>query len=1106
MLVEIRLLGHVGIGNGDGTFASPARTAVLCLLAVFATEVGKPVGETALMDWVWRDDGLDEPARGTLRRNVEWVRDAIEEAGGNREWLVYDHRSRCWTLQISRSVVDYYRFADEVDGAHQHPDPDRLQRALGMWRGPALSNVNRRWADTVRNRYDIHRRAAQKALFIQLLNARRHDDVISLLGPFEDDIVHDEQLLLLGARALALTGRHAQIGRWAARIAARARDELGAGRSTSAHAFLQQLIANPPGHSLPAARSGGSPAQSGATPAPNNLPRDIPDFTGRERELNELITAVERVARDGVTAITIHAINGMPGVGKTALGTHVAHALAPRFPDGQLFLDLYGHTPGQKPRTPSDALHSLLLDLGVSPHVLGNHKTVDDRARLWRTLVANRKLLLVFDDAATHDQVTPLLPGAPESLVLITSRNQLPELDGVHHLTLAVLPLDEASQMLLRLAHRAPDPNEADEVTRVVELCGRLPLAIAITASQLRAHPTWSVRHIADLLAAQLAHADDKLDELDFGGRSVKASFDMSFRDLPSEQREMFTLLGLHYGPEIDAHAAAAMSDTTPARARRTLDALHSRHLVQETSAGRYRLHDLLRAYAQTHAVHLDPDHRRRVTTRLLDYYLHTAHTAIGHLPSRKAPSTHISLTVPAYPSSITDADHAMDWLGTELPTLVTTIENAHSTHPVHVIHLSATLHPYFRTAGHWHHAHTIHHAARIAAIQTKDSHAQATALNDLGYVYWRRGDLDAAVDAHTEALELFVRGDNFAGQATAFNNLGRVHLLRGDLDAAVEAQTQARDLFSRSDDLEGQATVLNNLGWVHLRRGDLDSAVDAQTHALELFVLSDNLAGQGNALNSLGRVYLLRGDVDAAVDAQMRALELSTRSGDLLGQGAALNNLGRAYLRRGDVDAAVDAQMRALELSTRSGDLLGQGAALNDLGRAYLRRGDVDAAVDVHMRALELSTRSEYLLGQANAHLGMGVAHRRQHDPVTAVTHLVQALHLFDRAEDSDGQAETHNALGSLALDHPEAGDAHYHYTTALALARSCGSRLHQANALVGQAEYLHRSGNTREAVFLVHQALTIHRSIKAPEVAHTVQLLNNLDSEQSGNPDDIV
>ncbi|QXV57356.1 tetratricopeptide repeat protein [Amycolatopsis sp. TNS106] len=1037
--VEIQLLGPVGIRAGDGKVDVPSQSAVVRLLAVLALEAGKPVRASTLVDQVWLDDGRAEPGRGTLRRNIDHLRDDLVAAGGSRDWLTWDQAARTWTLTVKPDAVDYHRFYDEITLACNDADWERLRQALATRHGTVLANVHNGWADDARRKLRQHRQTAAKLLFTHLLNARRHDDLIALLGPCEDDIVYDENLLLLGAEALAAAGRHAEVDAWAARLDKRNHDEGGVGRSITTHASLQKLIADPPG-----------PATRSVAPEALALPRDIADFTGREPELATLLGAVENAADTGATTIAIHAIDGMPGVGKTALAIHAAHRLALRFPQGQMLLPLHGHAPGQKPATPFDALHSLLTALGVHAEVLSAHKSVDQRARLWRSQMSDRRMLVILDDAATHDQVEPLLPGTPGSLVIITSRNRLPELDDVHPVSLDIVNPEEGAVMLLRRARRTTGTTNAEQVARVVELCGYLPIAIAVAASQLRTHPAWSVRYLAD----QLADAYDRLDELQAGERSVRAVFDTSVQDLPADQRELFTLLGEHHGPDIAPHATAALADTTPARARHLLRALHTRNLVQETGPDRYRLHDLLRIYAHTRASDIDPQQRHDATTRTLDYYLHTAHTATSFLPmySRRLPITPVA---PLYPRPITTPADAMAWLNIELPALATAIHHTQNTHPTHTLQLSTTLHSYFRTAGQWNHAHTIHQTAITVATRNNDPYIQGTALSELGAVYRRRGDLDAAEDAQTRALQLYTESGSLLGQGNALSELGRVYRLRGDLDAAE----------------------------------------DAQTRALQLCIDSGDLVGQGDALTDLGQVYRRRGDLDAAENAQTRALQLYTESGSLLGQGGAFNELGRVYRLRGDLDAAEDAQTRALQLYTESGSLLGQGNALNDLGAVYRLFGNLVAAEDAYARALQLYTDSGDLVWQANAHLATGIIQHLKHEYDLAATHITRALGLFTRVAAIDGQAESHNALGELALDHPNAGDPHTHFTTALALARKCGTKLHEGNALAGQAKCLDRAGDTSQAVALLKQALAIHREIHAPEAADTEALLRALD-----------
>ncbi|MGW4116929.1 AfsR/SARP family transcriptional regulator, partial [Actinosynnema sp. NPDC004786] len=758
--MEIRLLGSVEIGNHERVFHL-SRRGERCLLAVLALDLGRPVTKTTLAERIWDDNEARDRKQDTLPTYVSHVRTALIAAGAPKDCLRADRAARGYVLDVDPDLVDYHRFAAETRAARDHADHERLRRALDLWRGPALSGLESHWADLRRQHLDIEYRGALETLLTAYLQADDHDEMLRILPWLDQRTTPDERLVMLGAEAFARTGRHTEIHAWATGMERRMREIHDIGLSDRAVARLHGLIAGPP----PAESV---PDLSGSPSAMFSLRRDIPDFTGRDDELRVLLDAVEAAADGRTRAIAIHAVDGMPGVGKTAFSVHAAHRVAHRFPDGRLFLDLHGHDPVREPRTPLDALDSLLTATGIDPKVIP--RDLDDRASLWRTRVAGKRILLVLDDAATHDQVRPLLPGTPGSLVLITSRTRLAALDGVRPLTLDTLPSDDAVRMLLALAGRRADDEDPVELRRLVELCGHLPLAIALIAGQLRSHRTHTARHTAD----RLAHTQDRLADLHSGDRSVRAAFDTSYRDLPDDQRELFRLLGVHNGPDIDIHAAAALHDTTPDQARHRLEALHTAHLLQETSPGRYRLHDLLRVYAHNHAADLDRRHRQDATTRVLDHYLHTAHTAAQHLPTYRTPVTPITPTAPRHPYPITDAEQARTWLTTELPTLAATIHHAaHHTHHTHAINLATTLDAFLFAHGHWEQAHTLHQTALHAATHTGDRLGQANALNNLGTVQRARGELGVAEATSTRALDLFTDLGDRRGQAIALNNLG---------------------------------------------------------------------------------------------------------------------------------------------------------------------------------------------------------------------------------------------------------------------------------------------------------------------------------------------
>ena len=534
--------------------------------------------------------------------------------------------------------------------------------------------------------------------------------------------------LQYGARQQAFRGRLAGSGVTTATVTSPGELET---------ALLQALTAL----RRPESRSAGSLSFAAA----RALPRDIGAFTGRQAELDQLTgTLTDTAANGGV--VGIHAIGGMAGVGKTAFAVHAAHQLADRFPAGQIFLPLHGHTPGQRPVDPADALASLLLTAGLaSPQIPPG---LEARAARWRDLVAGRKILLVLDDAASHEQVRPLLPGTAGSLVLVTSRRHLTALEDATAISLDTLPPDQAAVLLVRLAAR-PGLSPADPaVAELTGLCGFLPLAIGMVARQLHHHPAWSLGS----RAAELAAAVDRLELMTTENVSVAAAFNLSYEDLGEDQQRLFRRLGLHPGADIDAYAAAALDGTDLAAARRGLEALYDQYLLTEPAQGRYRLHDLIREHARALADRLDADgDRDQATARLLDYYQHTAARADALIARRPRPGpAPADGAIPAAVPALADREQALAWARTERATLLACLDHATRTgQHARVIALTAGLAGLLRQDGPWAEAVIRHTAAIQAARQLGDRLGQAGALNDLGNVRRLTGDNPAAVQDH---------------------------------------------------------------------------------------------------------------------------------------------------------------------------------------------------------------------------------------------------------------------------------------------------------------------------------------------------------------------
>jgi tetratricopeptide (TPR) repeat protein/transcriptional regulator with XRE-family HTH domain len=769
------------------------------------------------------------------------------------------------------------------------------------------------------------------------------------------------------------------------------------------------------------------------------LPRDIASFTGRQRELAELVEA----AADAGGVVGIHAIGGMAGVGKTAFAVHAAHRLADRFPGGQIFLPLHGHTPGQQPVDPADALASLLLTAGVPPAQIP--PGLEARIALWRDRLAEKQLLLVLDDAASSEQVRPLLPGAGGSLVLVTSRRHLSALEDATAVSLDTLPPGEAAGLLVRLASRSglsPDDPAAAEITA---LCGYLPLAIGMVARQLHHHPAWTTAG----RAAELAAARDRLELMTTENLSVAAAFNLSYADLTPGQQRLFRRLGLHPGTDIDAYAAAALDGTDLAAARRGLEALYDQYLLTESAQGRYRLHDLIREHARALADHLDPDRDRDgATTRLLDYYQHAAaraNTLIARQPHTSPAPAEADAVVPAVIPDLADSEQALAWARTERASLLACLDYATRTgQHARVIALTAGLAGLLRSDGPWADAITRHTAAIQAAGHLGDRLGQAHALTGLGDMRRLTGDYPAAVQALEQALGIYRDLGDRLGQARALHGLGDVRRPTGDYPAAVQALEQALGIYRDLGDRLGQANALNGLGVIRLTTGDYPTAARVLEQALGIYRDLGDQHGQANVLNNLGNVRQVTGDFPAAAQALEQALGIYRDLGTRLGQANALLSLGEVWRLIGDYPAAAQVLEQALDIYRDLGTRLGQAAALGSLGEVRRATGDYPAAAQA----------------------------------------LDQALGIFRDLGIRSDEATALNERGTLYRLSGDVTQAEECHQQALDLARAIASPWNEAYALAGLGRCALAAGHATQAEELLRQALEIFQRIGAAEV----------------------
>jgi tetratricopeptide (TPR) repeat protein len=690
------------------------------------------------------------------------------------------------------------------------------------------------------------------------------------------------------------------------------------------------------------------PEQAARPSAPRQLPAAVRLFTGRQTELDELARLPgESDAFTGT--VVISAIDGMAGIGKTALAVHAAHRLAERFPDGQLFIDLHGYTKGYPPRSPDEALEAFLRALGVPAQEMP--EDTDQRAALYRQRLADTRTLILLDNAVDEAQLRPLLPASPGCLVLVTSRRRLKGLDDAHSLSLNLLPAQDAVALLRAVA--GPDRIAEDDplLGEVARLCGRLPLAVRIAGALLRHRPAWSLEHLATLLRDQHQRVSVFRD----GERDLASVFDLSYSGLDEQHRRLLRRLGSVPGPDSDAYAAAALLECDPATATWLLEDLVDHNLLIEYAPGRYRLHDLMRAHARALAASDSEADRDDALDRLLHYYAHTAQSA--SVPVSRYPRPEPNGPAPAHAPGFADPEAARNWLRVELDNLeaAQAYAQAAALHE-HTLALAEGLAEVLRMDGHVARALELHQAAAETAERHGHPVAHANALTELGRVRRMTGDPAGAADALARALEIHRTLGDRAGEATVLTEQARVRRLIGDTAGAIEVLSQALEICRADGNRSGEANALTEMGTVQGLTGDLVGAADALARALEIYRATGYRHGAADVLLALGRVQQYLGDLAAATDSQTQALEIYRAIGHRQGEAYVLTELGNIWGVVGTEPAkAIDALSQALEIQRAIGHRSGQANALVELGTIWSLTGEPDRAADALSQALEI-------------------------------------------------------------------------------------------------------------------------------------------------------
>jgi DNA-binding SARP family transcriptional activator len=759
-----------------------------------------------------------------------------------------------------------------------------------------------------------------------------------------------------------------------------------------------------------------------ASRVPRQLPAEPPGFTGRTTQLSMLDKMLPVAGNGGV--VTIAAISGTAGVGKTALAVHWAHRVRDRFPDGQLYANLRGHAHGQ-PAQPIEILTQFLSALGIPAERVP--ADLETASALYRTMMTDRKTLVLLDNVAGPDQVRPLLPAAPGCLVVVTGRDRMGGLVAMHgarQVTLDVLSPEEALELLARVLGAERVHAEPEAAGEFAKLCVYLPLALRIAAANLADHPWLGIEdHVLELregnlLAALAVQGDEHT--------AVRTTFDLSYAALPDAARRLFRLLSVVPGPDVSTETVAALIGTDPKEAGQLLDRLAGAHLVEHHASGRYRFHDLLRRYAAERADGEEPD-RDATLNRLYDWYLHAVDGAARLLYPHmlRLPVPEIDAELPA---GVTDSATASHWLDTERANLVAAVRHA---------------------------------GPRPVAWLIAD------AMRGYFWMCMRRVDWQAAAEAGLAAAE--AAGEPRA-QAAARLSLADLNFRLGRYRQAARHHTHALLYARRAGWIEAQAAVLGNLGIVHRRAGLLRNAATRFERGLELCRTIGQQAGEAVALGNLGLVHWELGRLSQAAEHHAEALRGHRRVGSRYGEAVSLSYLGQAQHPRGLLAEATELLTTALRLFRDAGARAGEAEAHSRLAATYSDLDRRAEALEYARAGLELAreTGDPRATAEALATLA-AVDHRRGHRS-DAIRHYEQALELIRETGDRYPEVD---ALVGLAVATGEAGHARH----ALALANRAGFRALQGRAMTALAEIhlaLHKPADAAE---FARHALAIHR-----------------------------
>jgi tetratricopeptide (TPR) repeat protein/DNA-binding SARP family transcriptional activator len=1007
--MEFRMLGKPELW-ADGKRHNLGPRKERSVLAVLLLELPHAVPAETLVNRVWGEESSDS-VYNSLYSVVSRLRKRLGHASETDGERLLPKRPGSYTLNVNRDDVDVWRFRALRDQARSAVGRDDqlavtlLDQAEALWHGTPLDGLDGGWVEWVRESLYEERLAAAVQRIRAGLRLGRHADLVGEIAKLAHQSPDNEILLGLYLLALYRSGRQAEALLAYLQAENRWLKEFGVSLGPALHDLHQLMLHGDPALDVTGPLEGLSHratiAETAPPPVPpSTMPRDNPDFIGRTTELVRLADWMnsER-ARSTVPVIVI---SGLPGVGKTELAVHSAWAFGDQ-DTAQLFVEL--RSPDGNPVEPVAALGTLLRELGVSDRVIP--ASVEDRAALWRSLLAGKRALVVLDDAADSAQVRPLLPGAAGCRVLITTRRKAIDLPGMRWLPLEPLPPAEAAELFARTAGEGRSGDTAG-VAGVLRVCGYLPGEIRFAAGELQRHPAWSVGDLAARLRESLA--DD---------RDVGAGLELTYRHLTADPQRLLRQLTLHPGPGFSKYAAAALAeDQSLSETRRALEVLLDYHLIEEPAPGRYVFRDLVWKYARRLAGDRDSAaDRDRAMDRLLDYYLDFADRADRQMYPFHRRIPVVVRRIPASTPPLRTRSDCREQMEAERPSLLAIARYAAAQgRNEHAGLLAHVLARFLDTWGYWAEAAELHRLAVTSWRALRNTSGEAKALTELSLVLGRMGRHDEALRHASDALALARAAADRAAEADALDRMGNFLWWQARYPEALARFDEALSIWRALGDEDGEADTLMYSGIVAWHLSTYPEALRRTERALSLYRQLGDTQGEANALNNLGELQHDAGDYDQALGSYQRAFDMYKDLGDRQGEGIAVNNIGNVYWYTGPTEDALTCYRAALDIYRDIGDLRCEADTLNNIGSAYLRMGRHTDALEQHHQALVLAhqlaerfLKVEALNGSGNARLAAGSYSSAADDFRTAIEVSKQ---IGDRSQEAEALAGLGDAL----------------------------------------------------------------------------------------------